>query len=511
MHTTMKRLLLARTAMATVFLFTAAGLGDTPALWAEEPVSEPTPTVEPAPADDQGIQDRGLSTRKPSFQNRSQGILPGPSPTPANPAVTGTPTYNLAEVLKRPDTDVLTGLDGKPITVGEVKRRATAALAPPRDKAMRQTAAGPQRIVARPPRPATVNGQTIPPDAAFSTVDPRLVAQLQALPDEVLIRQMHEEVTTRGLAGGPSLSTKPGAPLNNQDLTRPPLASKDPQLNKDVPCGRFVARLPEQRRRYFLSAVNGHGGNFGINLEERKNVLLLSGCFGPTPPLVGPAAVQIYMPPLGSQHYLPAQIKAWTEKLIVAELPLNTTGIDDGEIAVRVVVADGSSTNSRYGLFRAHRQTTLLPADRIQFIQGPCMKRFLVRRDRPGPGWITVGEFDGYDQPTWTLYLGEFFNSFPCTERSGREVFGGIGPFRESVDVTLLDVGQVGSHRISFLAPDRLAADWAVEEVTFNEYSFGIKTGSYWYAYLAFQFAIELTGPAGVDPYKPVIPSDYSQ
>ncbi len=135
-----------------------------------------------------------------------------------------------------------------------------------------------------------------------------------------------------------------------------------------------------------------------------------------------------------------------------------------------------------------------------------------VRPNRPEPGWIKVGNFNGYEQPTWTLYLGEFFSLAPCKRQiSGREVFGGIGPFHESVDVTLLDVSQAGSHRISFLAPDRLAADWTFEEVTFNEYSFGIKTGSYRYFYLAFQFAIELTGPAGVDPYKPVIPSDYSQ
>ncbi len=311
MHTPMKSSLLTRAIMATAFFVTATGLGATSALWADEPAlaPEPTQTIVPAPPDDQGIQDRGLSTRKPSFQNRSQGILPGPSPTPTNPAVTGTPLYNLAEVLKRPDTDVLTSLDG----------------------------------------------QTIPPDAAFSTVDPRLIAELQALPDEVLIRQMHEEVTTRGFAGGPSFSTTPGAPLNNQDLTRPPLASKDPRLNANVPCGRFVGRLPEQRRRYFLSTVNKQVANIGINLGNGENLLILSGCFGPDPGVDSLGTVQIIMPPLDSQRYLPAQIKFWSEKYIIAELPLNTTGFDDGEIAVRVIVADGSSTNSRYGLFRAHR------------------------------------------------------------------------------------------------------------------------------------------------------------
>lgn len=429
-----------------------------------------------------------------------QGTLSGPSKaatpsvTQPNTPVTGAvksaaniPTYDMAQVLKRPNTDVLVGIDGKPITVGEVKRRINAALAPLANKFAQQKLAAPVRVQLPKSGIATQQGVSI------GAVDPRMIAELQALPDDELLRRL-------------SLTPSSNAPV--VAVPKPPtpatggLASQVPNLSsKDIPCGRFVGRLPEQQHRFFISSVN-NTGYFAVDLEKNNPAyLILSGCFDP----VNRGRVIVSMP--NTLATVNADIQLWEEKLIIARLTTaNTYGFDDGEISVTVHNGNPGlavPTNSRKGHFHAKRQTVRVNPQKVQ----ESLARHSGYLCHPqqfsynSQGALERGVWQDVAEPAYSLYFGLRLNGRDC--QTGQDIFT-IPTLRPSFQMEVSSMLIQGkSLRTTPLTYNSFAADWAKDIREFGDL-LGIPVLQpdntlLWYLY--YRFNIDLSGPAGVSPY----------
>lgn len=430
-----------------------------------------------------------------------QGTLSGPSKattpqtTQPNTPVTGAvksavniPTYKMAEVLKRPDTDVLTGIDGKPITVGEVRRRVNAALAPLANKYAQQKLAAPVRVQL-PKSTSAINTQQ---GASIGTVDPRMIAELQALPDDELLRRLNAT---------PSVTPPVILPPNPPTPAKGGLASQAPNLtSKDQPCGLFVGRLPEQQHRFFISSVN-NTGYFAVDLEKNNpSYLILSGCFDP----INRGRVVVSMP--NTLATVNADIQLWEEKLIIARLTTaNTYGFDDGEISVTVHNGNPGfavPTNSRKGYFHAKRQTVRVNPLKVQESLAQrsgslCPPQQFSYNSQ----WLERGLWQDVTGSSYSVDFGLRLKGEPC--QTGQDMFT-IPTLRPSFQMEVSSMLIQGkSLRITPLTYNSFAADWAKDIHRFGNL-FGIpvvQSDEQLLSYLYYRFNIDLSGPAGVSPY----------
>jgi hypothetical protein len=408
---------------------------------------------------------------------------------PALNSETGQNIYKLDEVFKRPDSDVLTGSDGKPITVGEVKRRYAASVAPLAEKYKKQMNAAPVRM---PPRikQTTVAGKVKVAGTSFKTVDQNVVNELQQLSAEELIRRA--PATTGALGAAQSLAAPPKN-SNTIELRSP--AEKLVANRQEVPCGRMLGLIPGSKNtRFFLSTVNRTKQEFWVDMDADERILKLSGCF--------PASGQVQIRGPFPSGAINAEIILWQEKVIVARLP-KITGVEDGTLTLSVIAKDGTATNTRPGLFYAKRATTRLNKNQIR-VDGPC-KNNVEAANINGFDGMHVGFTSKSVDPSWTfafppfglVFCGGGTNSDKVP--SGRDIVSVVG-LRPDFDVSWQLRFWQGNASGSELARNVFAFDWNKDFQRWNEYTWGIQTGSYVHAYLHYAFALDVTGPEGISP-----------
>jgi hypothetical protein len=410
---------------------------------------------------------------------------------PAITNATGQNIYKLDEVFSRPDSDVLTGSDGKPITVGEVKRRYAASVAPLAEKYKKQMNAAPVRM---PPRikQTTVAGKVKLAGTSFKTVDQNVVNELQQLSAEELIRRAPATTGTAGASGAAQLLAAPSKNNNMVDLRS--AAEKLAASRQEVPCGRMLGLIPGSKNtRFFLSTVNRTKQEFWVDMDADERILKLSGCF--------PASGQVQIRGPFPNGAINAEIILWQEKVIVARLP-KITGAADGALTLSIIARDGTATNTRPGLFYAKRATTRLDRNQIR-LDGPCKTNFQGANIN-GFNGVHVGLTDKSKDPTWNI--SPPFGSSLCggSNRndlvpSGRDIVSVLG-LRPDFDVSWQLRFWQGNASVSELSRNVFAFDWNKDFQRWNEYTWGIKTGSYVVAYLHYAFALDVTGPEGIDP-----------
>lgn len=428
-------------------------------------------------------------------------LSPAANPATVNavkaPALTGAAgqnIYKLDVVFKRPDSDVLTGSDGKPITVGEVKRRYAASVAPMVEKYQKQMNAAPMRM---PPRTklATVAGKVKLAGTSFKTVDQNVVNELAQLSDEELIRRAP---ATAGASGASQSLAVPFKNNNTVDVRSP--GEKLAAGRLEIPCGRMLDLIPGSKNtRFFLSTVNRTKQEFWVDMDADERILKLSGCFPPS------GQVQIRGPfPTGAIN---AEIILWQEKVIVARLP-KITGVEDGALTASVIARDGTATNVRPGFFYAKRATTRLDVNQLRF-DGPCASVFSQRKSLPDEAsfdGLHVGVSRKGDDPRWYLpgysssgvpFCGGTSNNELMP--SGRDIVSVAG-LRADFEVAWWLGFWQGNARFSELSHNVYAVDWNKDYLRWDERTLGIKTGSYVRAYLHYGFALDVTGPEGISP-----------
>lgn len=431
---------------------------------------------------------------------------------PRSDATSATTTYRLVEVLRMPDAQMLQGIDGRPISAGEVKKRYAQQLRS-RMAATARTAQL-QRIV-RPQasKVVQIRGVTKAPGAALKTADEALLAEVRALggtPVDEAASVMH--VDSGAVVKTPPSLPPPAGALATQGRSALPsvgVAADRATTQRTEPVTSAPSRVSCSKRQFafangatrYLSSVNKRAKDFWVDLDAGERTLVLSGCFEPggagrQPPPGGAVRIEGNFP-LG---HVDAKVRVWEETLIVAEVPM-LSGVFDQDIAVRVVLGNRGTTNERRGHLWAKRESRALDDLSAYTTSGDCIAGVV------GATWV-VGKNIELEAGARgrTLGVGDVFYSGNCSESTPRGAKGRmhfqthLAPGWQAVDLNL-DVRRGWAHHTWEGAGD-FDIRWTSEVFEMTDQYFGIVTDR-WTAY-AFHFIVgplRLEGPAGTSPF----------
>lgn len=430
---------------------------------------------------------------------------------PRSDKTSATTTYRLDEVLRMPDAQMLQGIDGRPISAGEVKKRYAQQL---RSRmAATARAAQLQRIV-RPQasRVVQIRGVTKAPGAGLKTADEALLAEVRALggtPVDEAAGVMHVD---SGAVGKPPPSLPPPAgALATQGRSALPsvgVAANRATTQRTEPVTSAPSRVSCSKRQFafangatrYLSSVNKRAKDFWVDLDAGERTLVLSGCFEPggagrEPPPGGAVRIEGNFP----NGHVDAKVRVWEETLIVAEVP-TLSGVFDQDIAVRVMMGNRGATNERRGHLWAKRESRVLDDLSVYTTSGDCNLYLL---DSKWQVYRNPGLQEGAEGKPYGF--GDLFGASACPKKppaaKGRMQFQTrLAPGWQAVEMSL-DVRR-GSANHTWEGAGDFDIRWTSERFEMTDQFLGIVTDR-WTDY-AFHFIVgplRLEGPAGTSPF----------